>query len=315
MRYAMRRPARYTSTTGHERRPARRSASPTTPRIGVVSAPPESGFGLVGLAERVRSLGGSFSAAPSGSGGLRRLGTAPAGPPRPFGGGAVTDRPIRLVIADDHALVRSGLSVILNAEPDLEVVGDAADGPASARLAASFAADVVLMDIEMPGGNGILGTELVLRRRPSARVIVLTTFDLDDYVFGALRAGASAFLLKTAPPAEIADAIRSVHNGDMLFAPTVTRRLVETYVQRSPANAGNLGRVRDLTGREQEVLRAVARGLSNVEIGRELFLGEATVKTHVTRILAKLGLRDRVQAVVAAYESGFVSPGRPDQDR
>ena len=227
----------------------------------------------------------------------------------------MTDRPIRLVIADDHALVRSGLSVILNAEPDLEVVGDAADGPASARLAASFAADVVLMDIEMPGGDGILGTELVLQQRPSARVIVLTTFDLDDYVFRALRAGASAFLLKTAPPAEIADAIRSVHNGDMLFAPTVTRRLVETYVQRSPANAGNLGRVRDLTGREQEVLRAVARGLSNVEIGHELFLGEATVKTHVTRILTKLGLRDRVQAVVAAYESGFVSPGRPDQDR
>jgi len=221
----------------------------------------------------------------------------------------MTDRPIRIVIADDHALVRGGLAVILNAEPDLEVVGDAADGPASARLAASFAADVVLMDIEMPGGDGILGTQLVLQQRPSARVIVLTTFDLDHYVFGALRAGASAFLLKTAPPDEIADAIRSVHSGDMLFAPTVTRRLVETYVQRSPSGAADLGRVRELTDRERDVLRAVARGLSNAEVGQELFMGEATVKTHVTRILTKLGLRDRVQAVVAAYESGFVSPG------
>jgi DNA-binding NarL/FixJ family response regulator len=226
----------------------------------------------------------------------------------------VTDLPIRVVVADDHALVRSGLAIILNAEPDLEVVGDAADGPTAARMAASFAADVVLMDIEMPGGDGILGTQLVLQQRPSARVIVLTTFDLDDYVFGALRAGASAFLLKTAPPIEIAQAIRSVHSGDMLFAPTVTRRLVETYVQRAPSGRGDPGRVRELTDREREVLRAVARGLSNAEIGQELFMGEATVKTHVTRILTKLGLRDRVQAVVAAYESGFISPGSRERD-
>jgi len=225
----------------------------------------------------------------------------------------VTDSPIRVIIADDHALVRSGLAVILNAEPDVMVVGQAADGSAAADLAASTNADVVLMDIEMPGADGILGTELVLGQSPSSRVIVLTTFDLDGYVFGALRAGASAFLLKTAPPTEIIEAIRGVHNGDMLFAPSVTRRLVETYIQRSPANPSAVTRVRELTDREREVLRAIARGQSNAEIGQDLYMGEATVKTHVTRILAKLGLRDRVQAVVAAYESGFVSPGTDAQ--
>ncbi|GAB1819119.1 response regulator [Herbidospora sp. RD11066] len=212
---------------------------------------------------------------------------------------------IRIVIADDHELVRSGLGAILDAEPGFSVVGLAADGPAAARSAAAHEADVVLMDVQMPGGDGIDGTRLVLGRRPAAKVIVLTTFDLDEYVFGALRAGASAFLLKTSPPKDIAAAIRSVHAGDLLFAPTVTRRLVETYVRHPPASPDRLG---GLTDREREVLREVAKGLSNAEIGRVLFLGEATVKTHVTRILAKLGVRDRVQAVVAAYECGFIRP-------
>jgi DNA-binding NarL/FixJ family response regulator len=215
---------------------------------------------------------------------------------------------IRVVLADDHALVRSGLAGILSAEPDLSVVGEAADGAAAARTAAATGADVVLMDVQMPGTDGVSGTAQVLARRPECRVLVLTTFDLDEYVFGALRAGASGFLLKTAPPEEIVAAIRAVHAGDMLFAPTVTRRLVETYVTRPPARAGVPESMQALTEREIAVLREMARGRSNAEIASSMYLGEATVKTHVTHILAKLGLRDRVQAVVAAYESGLVVP-------
>jgi DNA-binding NarL/FixJ family response regulator len=160
----------------------------------------------------------------------------------------------------------------------------------------------------MPGGDGILGTQEVLRLRPQARVLVLTTFDLDEYVYGALRAGASGFLLKTTPPVELAAGIRAVHSGDLLFAPTITRRLVETYVQRPPNPTGTPAALSHLTGRELDVLRGIAKGLSNAEIARELYLGEATVKTHVTRILAKQGLRDRIQAVVLAYEVGLATP-------
>lgn len=212
---------------------------------------------------------------------------------------------IRVLVADDQHLIRRGLSAIIDAEADLRVVAEATDGISAAREAAAHRADVVLMDVQMPGVDGIEGVRLVHESRSEARVIMLTMFDLDEYVFGALRAGASGFLLKTAPPAELTAAIRASHNGELLFAPSVTRRLVETFIRQPPPTDEVPQRLAELTGRELEVLRALSRGLSNAEIGAELFMGEATVKTHVTRILAKLGLRDRVQAVVLAYECGL----------
>jgi DNA-binding NarL/FixJ family response regulator len=217
---------------------------------------------------------------------------------------------IRVVIADDQDLIRGGLRAILDAEPDIDVVAEASNGADAAAVAAATEADVLLMDVQMPDTDGIEGTREAVRRRPQCRVLVLTMFDLDEYVFGALRAGASGFLLKTTEPAELAAAVRACHSGEMLFAPAVTRRLVETYVRRPPAPNGDVpAELQHLTERERDVLRAIARGLSNAEIAAELHLGEATVKTHVTRILAKLDLRDRVQAVVLAYETGLVAPG------
>ncbi|MGC5173353.1 response regulator [Microbacterium sp. DT81.1] len=211
---------------------------------------------------------------------------------------------IRVVICDDQHLILGGLRAVVDAEPDLRVVAEASDGAAAARAAASSRADVVLMDINMPGVDGIQGVGLVTAARPEARVLMLTMFDLDEYVFEALRAGASGFLLKTTPPAELAAAIRACHAGEMMFAATVTRRLVEAYVRHAPTANGLPPRLAMLTDRELEVFLAISRGLSNAEIGAELFMGEATVKSHVTRILTKLGLRDRVQAVVLAYECG-----------
>lgn len=216
--------------------------------------------------------------------------------------------PVRVVLADDQDLIRGGLRAILDAADDIEVVAEAPSGRAAAIAAAQHRADVVLMDVQMPGSDGIEGTRLVLQARPQCRVLVLTMFDLDEYVFAALRAGASGFLLKTTPPGELSAAIRACQSGELLFAPTVTRRLVETYVRRPPATGARPARLSGLTERELEVLRELARGLSNAEIGRALFLGETTVKTHVTRILGKLGLRDRVQAVVLAYECGLIIP-------
>jgi DNA-binding NarL/FixJ family response regulator len=215
---------------------------------------------------------------------------------------------IRVALVDDQALIRGGLRAILDAEDDIEVVGEASDGAGAVRLATARLADVVLMDVQMPVVDGIEGTRRVIEARPECRVVVLTMFDLDEYVFAALRAGASGFLLKTTPADELAAAVRACHGGEMLFAPTVTRRLVETYVRHPPAPDGIPDRLQELTAREVDVLRAIARGLSNGEIAAELYLGEATVKTHVTRILGKLGLRDRVQAVVLAYECGLVLP-------
>ncbi len=216
--------------------------------------------------------------------------------------------PVRVVLADDQDLIRGGLRAILGAAADIEVVAEVSSGRAAATAAAQHRADVVLMDVQMPGSDGIDGTRLVLQARPQCRVLVLTMFDLDEYVFGALRAGASGFLLKTTSPGELAAAVRACHSGELLFAPTVTRRLVETYVRRPPATDALPTQLSALTEREVDVLRELAGGLSNAEIARSLYLGETTVKTHVTRILAKLGLRDRVQAVVLAYESGLVTP-------
>jgi DNA-binding NarL/FixJ family response regulator len=216
---------------------------------------------------------------------------------------------IRVALVDDQALIRGGLRAILDAEDDIDVVGEASDGAGAVRLATARLADVVLMDVQMPVVDGIEGTRRVIAARPECRVLMLTMFDLDEYVFGALRAGASGFLLKTTAPQELAAAVRACHSGELLFAPTVTRRLVETYVRHPPTTSGVPPGLEDLTAREVDVLRAIARGLSNAEIAAELYLGEATVKTHVTRILSKLGLRDRVQAVVLAYETGLAQRG------
>jgi DNA-binding NarL/FixJ family response regulator len=215
---------------------------------------------------------------------------------------------IRVVLADDQDLIRGGLRAILDAEDDIEVVGESSDGAGAARLATARLADMVLMDVQMPIVDGLEGTRRVIEARPECRVLVLTMFDLDEYVFAALRAGASGFLLKTTAPAELAEAVRACHSGELLFAPAITRRLVESYVRHPPRAEGVPARLEELTAREIDVLRAIARGLSNAEIAAELHLGEATVKTHVTRILSKLGLRDRVQAVVLAYECGLVLP-------
>jgi DNA-binding NarL/FixJ family response regulator len=215
---------------------------------------------------------------------------------------------IRVLLVDDHDLVRGGLSAILDAAAGITVVGEAADGPAGVTSARELSPDVVIMDVEMPGGDGLTATRAILAADPRTRVLVLTMFDLDEYVFPALRAGASGFLLKTAAPAKLVGAVRACAAGETTLAPSVIQRLVDAFVQRPPAapDQGPPPRLNGLTPRELDVLRAIARGLSNAEIGAELYLAEPTVKTHVTRILAKLGLRDRVQAAVLAYETGLV---------
>ena len=214
---------------------------------------------------------------------------------------------IRVVLADDQRLVRTGLRMILAAVDDIEVVGEAADGHEAVAVCAELRPDVVLMDVRMPGLDGIDATREVVAADDPPRVLVLTTFDLDDIVYDALRAGASGFLLKDAPEERLVTAIRVVAEGGSLYAPSVTRRLIEEFARAREDRAVPAG-LAMLTDRETEVLRAVARGLSNVEIGAELYVSENTVKTHVARILMKLGLRDRVQAVVLAYETGLVGP-------
>jgi DNA-binding NarL/FixJ family response regulator len=214
---------------------------------------------------------------------------------------------IRVLVVDDQALVRGGFRMILDAQPDIEVVGEASDGREAVELSRATSPDVVLMDVRMPVMDGIEATAK-LTRSGGPRVLMLTTFDLDEHVYDAIRAGASGFLLKDVPPAELAHAVRVVAAGETLLAPAITRRLVEEFVRR-PAPGRRPERLDRLTERELEVLTLVARGLSNAEIANQLVLGETTVKTHVTRILGKLDLRDRVQAVVLAYESGLVTPG------
>ena len=216
---------------------------------------------------------------------------------------------IRVLLADDQVLVRSGFRLILDAQDGLEVVGEADDGRAAVEQARELRPDVVLMDVRMPVLDGIAATTRVVGEGLAGHVLVLTTFDEDRIVYDALKAGASGFLLKTAPPAQLVDAVRTVSAGEALLAPALTRRLIEDFVRRPPPGDAVPARLAELTEREREVLALIARGLSNGEIAATLFLSGATVKTHVNRIFQKLQLRDRVQAVVLAYETGLVRPG------
>ena len=225
---------------------------------------------------------------------------------------------ISVLLADDQPLLRRGFRMILEAEDGVTVAGEAGDGAEAAALARRLKPDVVLMDIRMPGTDGIEATRRITEAEPGVRVLVLTTFDLDEYAFGALQAGASGFLLKDVRPHELVAAVRTVASGDAVVSPRVTRRLLEEYAQQLPLAdaaggadpAGRYPQLASLTEREREVLAVVAQGLSNTEIAASLFVSETTVKSHVGRILAKLGLRDRVQIVVLAYESGLVRPGK-----
>jgi DNA-binding NarL/FixJ family response regulator len=215
-----------------------------------------------------------------------------------------------VLIVDDQALVRAGFRMILEAEEDMEVVGEAADGLEAVAEARRLRPDVVLMDVRMPDVDGIEATRRLLGDGADSKVVMLTTFDMDEYVYDALRAGASGFLLKDVPPEQLVAGIRAVASGDALLAPSVTRRVIEEFVRRPPASVRTLPpKLGDLTARELEVLKLIARGLSNAEIATELFVSDTTVKTHVAHVLMKLDLRDRVQGVVLAYESGLIEPG------
>lgn len=217
---------------------------------------------------------------------------------------------IKVLIVDDQAMIRSGFTALLNAQPDITVVGDASDGAAAVELAAQTNPDVVLMDVRMPVMDGIAATAQILDQLPQAKVLVLTTFDLDDYVLSALRAGASGFLLKDATAEELTHAVRVVARGDGLLDPAVTKRLIADLAARPAAGPTREAELETLTTRERETLGLIAQGLSNAEIAEKLFITEQTVKTHVSHVLAKLNLRDRAQAVVVAYETGLVVPGR-----
>ena len=221
---------------------------------------------------------------------------------------AGTADPITVLIVDDQALVRAGFRMILEIEPDLQVVGEVGDGEQAVAEVADRRPDVVLMDVRMPGLDGIAATRRITADPTAAtRVVMLTTFDMDEYVYGALQAGASGFLLKDVPPELLVAGIRAVHAGESLLAPSVTRRLIESYLARSaPPDPNARRRLTALTAREQEVLGLLARGRTNDEIAAELFVSPTTVKTHVGRVLMKLNLRDRVQAVIYAYETGFI---------
>jgi DNA-binding NarL/FixJ family response regulator len=219
---------------------------------------------------------------------------------------------IRVVLADDQQLVRTGFRMILNAEPDIEVVGEAANGQEAVVVGRELCPDVMLMDIRMPELNGIEATRQLTAstKEPPIRVLILSTFDLDEYVFDALKAGASGFLLKDTPATQLVAGVRMTHAGDALLSPSITRRLIEQFTASAErTDHAPLG-LDELTSREREVLLLIAKGMSNAEIASKLFVSESTVKTHITRVLMKLGLRDRVQVVVLAYEAGLISPVR-----
>ncbi|WP_125098208.1 response regulator [Leucobacter chromiireducens] len=221
---------------------------------------------------------------------------------------------ISVLIVDDQAMVRAGFAAILDAQADLTVVGQAADGAEGVELARRLRPDVVLMDVRMPEMNGLEATRELMSPPPRVdqvpRVVILTTFDIDEYVHDALAAGASGFLLKDAPPADLVQAVRVVAAGDALLAPSVTKRLLQNFAAQRPANDTHALRLADLTEREREILVSIGRGLANAEIAAELFIAEQTVKSHITRIFTKLQLRDRVQAVILAYDAGLVEPDR-----
>lgn len=218
--------------------------------------------------------------------------------------------PIRVLLVDDQELVRAGFMMVIDAQPDIDVVGEASDGAVAVDLLRHTVVDVVLMDVRMPRMDGVEATRKIGEFADPPRVLILTTFDLDEHAYTGLKAGASGFFLKDAPPADLLSAIRAVHSGEAVVAPSTTRRLLDRFVPSLPdADAPDSNRLDGLTEREREVLEQIAHGLSNAEIGASLYVSEATVKTHVGRILTKLGLRDRVQAVVLAYETGLVRPG------
>ena len=219
-----------------------------------------------------------------------------------------TPTAVRIVVADDQQIVRDGFAALLESQPDFTVVGTASDGDQATRVCRSLHPDVILMDVRMPGTDGIEATRQLAAEGDRPRVLILTTFDLDEYVYDALLAGASGFLLKDVTAERLFDAVRIIAAGDALLAPNVTRRLISEFARHRPRTAASIPQLGELTPRETEVLRLLAEGLSNPEIGARLVVTEETVKTHVSRILRKLGLRDRTQAVVAAYESGLVMP-------
>jgi DNA-binding NarL/FixJ family response regulator len=234
------------------------------------------------------------------------------GAPSAYGSGVAEAGEITVGIADDEALIRTGLRGMLGPAPDLRIVGEAASGREAVELARLRKPDVMLMDVRMPGLDGIGATERIVAAALPTRVLVVTTFDLDEYVYAALRAGAAGFLLKDADPTRLAEAIRTVAAGEALLAPQVTRRLVEHYVERPAPDPERAGAAADLTPREAEILRMVARGLTNAEIAAAGHLAESTVKTHLSRVLAKLEVSSRTQAVIYAYETGLVRPGEND---
>ena len=217
---------------------------------------------------------------------------------------------VRVVLVDDQALIRTGFKMILESEDDIEVVGEASDGEQAISITRSVRPDVVLMDVQMPTMDGLEATGRIVRdANIPSRIVILTTFERDDYVFEALRAGASGFLLKNAPSEELVHAVRVVAGGDALLAPSVTRKVIEGFIRR-PAHRSNEVELRRLTERETEILQLLATGKSNSELAAHLFVGEGTIKTHVSSVLTKLGIRDRMQAVIFAYESGLIEPGQ-----
>jgi DNA-binding NarL/FixJ family response regulator len=218
---------------------------------------------------------------------------------------------IAVVVADDQGMVRSGLRSLLEQASDIEVVGEAADGQEALSAVRRLRPDVALMDIRMPNLDGLAATRTLVGEATTSRILVLTTYDLDEYVFEALRAGASGFMLKDAPAEELVGAIKVLAAGEALLAPTVTRRVIEAFARLPAPSAAHADALAELTGREVDVLRLLARGLSNAEIARELVVSDATVKTHVSHVLMKLGLRDRIQAVIFAYEGGLIAPAQP----